>query len=511
MTITSLPFLLFFILSLGVYYIIPKRFQWIALFVFSLAFFHFSAADYTIIYAVAAVLVTTLCTHGITMAKETGNGKKAKLWLVLGLVVNLGILATLKYSNFFINNINLASSLVGSSARIPQLNLLAPLGISFYTMSVVGYLLDVYWDICPAQTNLVKTALFVGYWPQLTSGPITRYNEVKDQLYAGHKFDSKQIAFGMQRMLWGIFKKLVISARLGVIVDTIYADTVTYNGFYIWVAAISFLFQLYTDFSGCMDIILGASECYGIILPENFRSPLFSRSVQEYWQRWHMTLGAWLKDYILYPVMRSRLWKGMTKWIKAHWGKKAAKQIPSILGMLCVWLFMGLWHGGAWKYIIGMGIWFWFLIAMAQVLEPVFKKIIAALKINTNCFSWHLFQSLRVFGLAVIGNMFFRIDGFMATLRTIKAGLFPNNPEIFFDGSLFKLGLDAPNFILMVIALLVLLIVSILQEKGSLREQIAKQNLVFRWAIWYALIFGILIFGMYGPGYDPADFIYRGF
>ena len=133
------------------------------------------------------------------------------------------------------------------------------------------------------------------------------------------------------------------------------------------------------------------------------------------------------------------------------------------------------------------------------------------LRINTECFSWHLFQSLRVFALAVIGNMFFRMDGFMTTLRTIKAGTLLNNPEIFFDGSLFRLGLDAPNFILMVISLLVLLIVSFLQEKGSVREQIARQNLVFRWIIWFALIFGILIFGMYGPEYHAADFIYRGF
>lgn len=510
MSITSLPFLIFFALSLGVYYIIPKRFQWIMLIVFSLVFFHFSGEDHTLVYAVATLFVTTLCTRGIAKAKEAGNGKKAKLWLMLGLAVNLGILATLKYSNFFLSNLNRVTSLLGRS-QIPELELLAPLGISFYTMSVVGYLLDVYWEICPVQPSLLKTALFVGYWPQLTSGPITRYNEMKDQLYAGHPFDSRQVAFGMQRMLWGIFKKLAISARLGVIVDKIYSDTVTYGGFYIWVAAVFFLLQLYTDFSGCMDIVLGASECYGIQLPENFRTPFFSRSVQEYWQRWHITLGGWLRDYILYPVLRSKLWKRMTKWIKAHWGKRAAKQIPSILGMLLVWLFMGLWHGGSWKFIIGLGVWFWFLIAAAQVLEPVFKKIIAVLKINTNCFIWHLFQSLRVFGLAVIGNMFFRLDSFMITLRAMKSGMSLQNPEIFFDGSLYNLGLNRPNFIFMIVSLLVLLIVSVLQEKGSLREQIAKQNIAFRWAIWYALIFGILVFGMYGPEYDPTDFIYRGF
>ncbi len=511
MLITSLPFLLFFAATLGIYYILPKRYQWVGLFVFSIAFFHFSAADYTILYAVAAVLVTTLCAGRMAKAKTEGNSRSAKRWLVLGLVVNLGILATLKYSNFVIRNVNFAATLAGKPTDIPQLDLLAPLGISFYTMSVVGYLLDVYWGICPAQTNLVKTALFVGYWPQLTSGPIARYNEVREQLYAGHKFDSGQIAFGMQRMLWGIFKKLVISARLAVVVDTIYGDTATYGGYYIWLAAVLFMFQLYTDFSGCMDIILGASECYGIRLPENFRTPFFSRSVQEYWQRWHITLGAWLKDYILYPVLRSRAWKDMTKWIKAHWGKKAAKQIPSILGMLCVWLLMGLWHGGSWNYVLGMGVWFWFLIAAAQVLDPVFKKVIALLKVNTECFSWHLFQSLRVFTLAMIGNMFFRLNGFRKTLRVIKAGLFPNNPEIFFDGSLFKLGLDGPNFILMVVSLFVLLIVSLLQEKDSVRKQIARQNLPFRWIIWYGLIFGILIFGMYGPGYNAADFIYQGF
>ena len=511
MSITSFPFLLFFAVTLGVYYILPLRFRWSALLVSSLLFFHFSAADYTIIYAAGAVLVTTLCTRGITKAEETGAGKKARLWLILGLAVNLGILATLKYSGFVIGNVNFAAGLAGSGLRLPQPDLLAPLGVSFYTMSVAGYLLDVYWGICPAQTDIFKTALFVGYWPQLTSGPITRYNEVRDQLYEGHRFDPRQVSFGMQRLLWGIFKKLVISARLGVVVDTIYADTVTYNGFYIWVAAVSFLFQLYTDFSGCMDIILGASECYGIRLPENFRTPFFSRSVQEYWQRWHMTLGAWLKDYILYPVLRSGAWRSLTRWTRAHLGKKAAKQVPSILGMLCVWLLMGLWHGGTWGYIIGWGLWFWLCIASAQVLDPVFKKAIRLLRINTECFSWHLFQSLRVFVLAAIGNMFFRLRGFMETLHVIRAGLFPDNPEIFFDGSLFSLGLDAPDFIAMVVSLLVLLAVSVLQERGSVREQIEKQNLVFRWVVWYALIFGILIFGMYGPGYDAADFIYRGF
>ena len=318
------------------------------------------------------------------------------------------------------------------------------------------------------------------------------------------------MTFGLQRILWGVFKKLVISARLGVIVDTIYADTATYNGFYIWLAAALFMFQLYTDFSGCMDIVLGASECYGVTLPENFRTPFFSRSVQEFWQRWHITLGSWMRDYILYPVLRSRAWKGMTKWIKAHWGKRAAKQIPSILGMLCVWLFMGLWHGGGWKFIIGMGLWFWTLIALSQIFEPLSKKIIARLHINTKCFSWRLFQSLRVFVLVTIGNMFFRLGGFMITLRTIRAG-FHWNPGILLDGSILKLGLDFQQLIAMLLGLFLLAVVSYLQGKGkNVRKWLSEQNLVFQWLV--VLMLAILVFtiGMYGT-YSEQDFMYQKF
>lgn len=511
MSLTSLQFILFFLISVGLYYIIPKRFQWLGLLAASLVFFHFAAADITILYVIASTVATTVCARMIAGEKSRGNTGKARAALLAGLAVDLGILAVLKYSNFFTGNINRVLSLTGSTATIPALELLAPLGVSFYTMQIVGYLLDVYWDICPMQPNLLKTALFVGYYPQLTSGPIARYNEMREQLYAQHRFDARQVLFGMQRILWGGFKKLVISARAGIVVDTIYGDLNTYQGYYIWVAAALFMIQLYTDFSGCMDIVIGASECYGIRLPENFRTPFFSRSVQEFWQRWHITLGAWLKDYILYPVLRSGPWRKMTKWVKGHWGKKAAKQIPSLLGMLCVWLLIGLWHGGAWKYILGMGLWFWLLISAAQVLEPVFKKIKAFLKIDTECFSWHLFQSIRVFILAAIGNMFFRLGSFMSAVDTIRAGFSLTNPEIFFDGSMYKLGLDRPNFLMMMASIMLLLIVSLLQEKGSVREQIAKQNIVFRWVIWYALIFGILILGLYGPGYDAKAFIYEGF
>lgn len=511
MSLTSLLFSIFFALSLIIYYIIPKKFQWLALLLFSLVFFVLSSTPYTLVYPAISIISAALCTRWISQGKVENNRRKVKIALMLGVVINVGILALLKYNGFVINNVNRIVPLVHISIKLPPLDLAAPIGISFYTFTVVGYLLDTYWGIIEPQPSLLKTALFVGYYPQLTSGPITRHGEMGGQFSQGHKFDYETVTFGLQRMLWGVFKKLVISARLGIVVDTVYADTELYSGLYIWLAAALFMFQLYTDFSGCMDIIIGASECYGIVLPENFRTPFFSRSVQEFWQRWHITLGAWMRDYILYPVLRTKVWRKLTKWTRAHLGKKAAKQLPSYLGMLCVWLLMGLWHGGGWKYILGQGLWFWAMIVLSQIFEPVFRKIISILRINTNCFSWHLFQSLRVFVLVCVGNMFFRLSGLIPTLLVMKAGLHWN-PWIFVDGSMFQLGLDRPNFTLMLLCLGVLLTVSCLQEGGkSVRQRLAEQNLVFRWIVLFALLIGIVLFGMYGPGYDAQSFIYQGF
>lgn len=511
MSLTSLAFLGFFSLSLIIYYIIPKKVQWLALLLFSLGFFVLSSPLSTLMTIVISIAYTSLCIWLIGKKKAESNSREARTVLILGIVVNLAILAVLKYNGFFINNVNRIFSLAKVPIEFQVFHLEAPIGIGFYTFTAIGYLLDTYWGITEPQPNPLRTALFVGYYPQLTSGPITRYSQMEHQLYEGHRFDYQTVTFGLQRMLWGVFKMLVISSRLGIVVDTIYGDTAAYPGLYVWLAAALFMFQLYTDFSGCMDIIIGASECYGIVLPENFRTPFFSRSVQEFWQRWHITLGAWMRDYILYPVLRTGAWRKLTKWAKAHLGKKAAKQLPSYLGMLCVWLLMGLWHGGGWKYILGQGLWFWAMIVLSQIFEPVFKKAISLLNINTDCFSWHLFQSLRVFVLVCIGSMFFRLDSLTTVLRTMRAGLHWN-PWIFTDGSMFNLGLDRPDFWVMVFSLGALLLVSALKERGkAVRQRLAEQNLAFRWIILFALIFGVLLWGMYGPGYDAKDFIYGQF
>lgn len=513
MSLTSLLFTGFFLLSLGIYYCVPGRIQWVALLIFSVCFFLLSSTPYTGIYLLITIISTWLCARIIYKALSQGKQKQAKAGLIAGIVVNLGMLVLLKYTDFLFGNFNRIFSLLYIAVRAESLGLLVPLGISFYTMQVMGYLLDVYWGIAVPPGNPLKTALFVGYYPLLTSGPITRWQQIGESLYQPHKFDSRTVSFGLQRMLWGVFKKLVISARIGILVDTIYGDTAAYPGFYIWLATGLFMMQLYTDFSGCMDIIIGASECYGIVLPENFRTPFFSRSVQEFWQRWHISLGGWLRDYLLYPILKTDTWNRLRIWTKTRFGKKASKQFPVWFGMLFVWLSVGLWHGGGWKYILGQGLWFWSCIVLGQALEPVFKRWIEVLKINTECFSWHLFQSLRVFVLVSIGNMFFRLKSIANTFQTIKAGITCWNPEIFFDQSLLQLGLDQKNLHVVNISLLLLLLVSVLEEreKTSVWELLEHQNLVFRWFVWFVLVFGIILLGMYGPGYDAQAFIYERF
>ena len=507
MSITSYIFWLFLIVSLLVYYVFPRKLQWVVLLVTSIFFFGLSCELYTGIYLLITIFATYVCAN--KMILETDQ-LKAKKWLIIGIVIDAGILIVLKYSNFGIENVNVLFSVFGLKKQISHISWLAPLGISYYTMQVIAYLVDVYGGVVKPEKNILKTALFIGYYPQLTSGPIAKFAEMKDQLYSGHKLEIDKIAYGCQRILWGVFKKIVISARLGVIVDTIYSDTVKYQGIYIWIAAAAFLVQLYTDFSGCMDIVLGASECYGIILPENFRTPFFAKTVQEFWQRWHITLGGWLRDYIMYPVLRSNAMRKLNRKLKSKYGKKIASEISTYIAMFIVWLMFGLWHGGAWKFILGDGMMCYLCIVFGKLFEPLLKRVVESLKINTECFSWRLFQSIRTFALMSVANMFFRLGTFGETITNIKRGIMTWNPWILFDGSLYKLGVNEKNCRLLFISVIVLFVVDLLETKENedIRKLLKKQNCLFRWICIWIIMTVALVCGMYGPEFDATNFIY---
>lgn len=511
MGITSFYFLCFFAVMLIVYYSIPRKYQWGFLLLCSVSYCLLAGQWVLILYPVVSVAVCYTGT-GMLAGMPAWEEKKRRRILAMTILVNIGILFVLKYVNFLINTVNGAASLLGGSGElISGVDFLAPLGISFYTFSLLGYVIDVYYGLAEHQENGLKLALYGLYFPNLISGPILKYREDAEQFFAPHAFDYRQVTRGLQRMVWGFFKKLVIAERLGVLVNTVYGAYETYDGAYIWVATACYAFQLYTDFSGCMDIVLGMSESLGIVLPENFRTPFFSKSVAEYWRRWHITLGVWMKDYVFYPLLRSKLFTDLNKALKKKCGKKRGKQYATFAAMFVLWFTVGVWHGGDWKFVIGSGLLHWCYIVLEELLAPGFAGLLAKLRLNAEGRFVTGFRILRTFFLVCIGDLFFRAASVKDAFLMLAGAVRRFNPEILWNGSLLALGLDGIEVTIVVFSLLLLWTVSLLQRKGSVRDGIAKRPLPLRWVLWYALLFAVILFGCYGPGYSATEFIYQGF
>ena len=368
MGITSFYFLCFFTVLLVVYYSIPRRFQWGFLLLCSVAYCLLAGQGALVIYPFVSVGACYMGTALLEAAPAEAAGKRRGI-LLMTILVNIGILFALKYVNFFINTMDGVVHLFGGPDRlIAGVDFLVPLGVSFYTFSLLGYVIDVYYGLAAHQKNILKLALYGLYFPNLISGPILKYREHAEQFFSPHDFDYQRVTQGLQRMAWGFFKKLVIAERLGVLVNTVYGDYEGYPGAYIWVATVCYAFQLYTDFSGCMDIVLGLSQSLGIALPENFQTPFFAKSVAEYWRRWHITLGVWMKDYVFYPLLRSGIFTNLNQSLKKKYGKKRGKQYATFAAMFILWLTVGIWHGGDWKFVIGSGLLHWFYIDRKSVV-----------------------------------------------------------------------------------------------------------------------------------------------
>ncbi|MCH5261412.1 MAG: MBOAT family protein [Lachnospiraceae bacterium] len=511
MGITSFYFLCFFAFILIVYYVIPKKLQWGLLLMCSVAYYLLSGNGMLILYPVVSV---TACYAGIRMMSVTfaENVKKRKGILILTIIVNVGILVVLKYVNFGIYTIDGIAKMFGSSEElIKSVDFLIPLGVSFYTFSLLGYVVDVYYGLAKPQKNYLKLMLYGMYFPVIISGPILKYREHGEQFFEPHAFDYVRVTRGLQRMVWGFFKKLVIAERLGMLVDTVYGGYMDYPGAYIWIATVCYAFQLYTDFSGCMDIVLGMSESLGIILPENFQTPFFAGSIAEYWRRWHITLGVWMKEYVFYPVMRTKFYTNLNQSWREKFGKKKGKQYATFAAMFILWLTVGIWHGGDWKFVIGSGLLHWFYIVMEELLTPPCARFMEKFHINPKGRAVGIVRIVRTFFLVCIGDLFFRAASVGDAFAMLRKAVSVWNPSVLINGSLFELGLERIEAVIAAAALLLLYLVSLLQQKGSVREQVARIPLPIRWMIWYALLFGVILFGCYGPGYSASEFIYQGF
>ncbi len=509
MTLASLVFAFFCIITIIVYFIVPKKIQWFVLLIASLFFLFYNNFSWQTVCQASIILLTSYFI-GRKLEKYQ-NTKKAKWFLLLGCLIIIGLLGYLKYTNFFLNTIKHFLSLFHISFKFKKVTRTTLVGLSYYSLIMISYLVDIYRGKNKSEKNIFKLALFMSYFPILSSGPFVRFSEMKENLFKKHKLNYKALCNGLIRILWGVFKILVISERLAMFVNTVYSDINQFNGFYLILAALMFTLQLYTNFSGSIDIIMGVSEIIGIPLPENFTAPFFSRSITELWRNWHITLGAWLKDYIFYPLLKSDFMQKINTISKKKLGKKIGKKVPLYLSMLIMWLCIGIWHGGAYTYVIGSGLLQFIYIFFEDNLASLANKVYQKLHIKTDTFSFKLYQIIRTYLLFSFSMIFFRAPSVKTALKIIQ-GMFVFNPWILLDNkSLFTAGLDLLDFRVLIISLIALFIVEYLSTKGKVREKLAQQNIVFRWSILYLLIFAIIIFGCYGVGYDPATFIYEQF
>lgn len=506
---TSFYFLCFYTFILLIYYLIPRKTQWVFLLFASAAFYLLTGNGLLILYPAAACLTAY---GAVRVMAGTEDVKKRRWVLAAALLLLIGSLVVLKYINFGIYTINAAAFLCGAQGEmIGVFDFLVPLGISFYTFSILGYIVDVYNGIAKPQKNFFKTALYGMYFPSILSGPILRYREDGEQFFEPHPFDYRQVTFGLQRMVWGFFKTLVISERMNIVVNTVYDNYTAYPGSYIWIATICFAFQLYTNFSGSMDIVLGMSQTFGIRLPENFETPFFSKNISEYWRRWHISLGVWMKEYVFYPLLRTNMFMELGKKLRKKFGKKRGKQLTTFLAMLILWFTVGIWHGGDWKFVIGSGLLHWFYIVSGELLAPFFRKCMEKLSIDAKSKWVDGFRVLRTFFLVNIGFVFFRAASTTDAYRMLASAGGVWNLGDLLRGGIFTLGLDVIETVIAIVSLLLLLAVSLLHQKGSVRERIEKKPVLFRFALWYALLFYIILLGHYGPDYSAAEFIYQGF
>ncbi len=527
MSFTSVAFLLFVVGTAVVYFLVPQKVRWIVLLLASYTFYLLSSPK-TFIFVLITTVTTFFggkkigsydATYKAYIEENTNclekdqkkslkkeNKMKKQRVLIFVMVVNFGILAFLKYFRVYLNGI---ASLIGLE-QIFHPGMLIPLGISFYTFQSMSYLIDLYRGKYSPDTNLAKFALFVSFFPQIVQGPISRYNQLAGQLYQGHSFEYKRVKFGVQLIFWGFFKKLVIADRIGILVNQIFDHYTDYHGFFLIIAVVGYTIQIYADFSGGMDIARGISQIFGIDMAKNFERPYFSTSIPEFWRRWHITLGQWCRDYIFYPISLSPTFGRLGKKSRKIFGDRVGKLFPVIIAQLMTFLTIGIWHGADFKFV-AYGLYQAIFIIGAILLEPYIKKLTALLRINTKAFSWKLFQIGRTFMLIVIGRFFSRGASFVAAITMMKESLV-FNPRVFFDGSLLRLGLTQGDFRVLGIALLILLFVSILQENGiNVREKLSEQNMLFRWLVYITGIVFVLIFGIYGSGYDVTGFIYRAF
>lgn len=491
MLFNSMHFLLFFPIVVFLYFVIPNRIKQLWLLVTSYYFYMSWDAKYGLL-----ILFCTVCTYlcGLLIEKNRG-GKKEKrktyVYTALCISILLAILAYFKYTGFALDTLVRILSMAGIVWESPEVNIVLPVGISFFTFQSISYVLDVYRGDIYAERNFFRYALFVSFFPQLVAGPIERSRNLLKQLAVPQKFCFEYAREGILLMIWGYFLKMVIADRAAIFVNAIYADTYAYQGWYAIVATALFAIQIYCDFSGYSIIAMGAAKVLGIHLMENFDAPYLSESVSEFWRRWHISLTSWFKDYLYIPLGGSR--KGLLR-----------KHINRVI----VFLVSGLWHGAQWSFVIWGGLNGLYQV-MGDILKPARDKVVQLLHLNRNSIGHKLYRITVTNILICIALVFFRSNSITEAFRFIFGMLTIHNPWVLVDGSLYCHGLDQKNFMLLLISIGILFFADFCKKRGIVvRNVILQQDHWVRWLVFSLSISAILLFGIWGTAYDATNFIY---
>jgi len=414
---------------------------------------------------------------------------KRKKWLLISIFSNLGILFGFKYFNFFSQNIQTLFDNYNIFFEMPFFNVLLPVGISFYTFQTLSYTIDVYNNKTTAQKHLGVFAVYVSFFPQLVAGPIERSNHLLPQFFKKHDFNYLRVKAGFQKMLWGFFKKIVIADNLAILVDGVYNNVDNYSGLTLIVATIFFTFQIYCDFSGYSDIAIGTAKVMGFELRENFKRPYFSKSIREFWQRWHITLSTWFRDYVYIPL-------GGNRTVKWKW----------YYNLIITFLVSGLWHGANWTFVIWGALHGSFLIFAIIFAQPK-EKINQFIK-NRNIFLNKIFDVSITFILVAFAWIFFRSNNINDAIYVISNLNFNVTELLNLDELSMQfrgLGLFKEDIIKCMFLILMLCLYSTYERSEDVWKKLQKKPRWIRWSIYYILVYGILFVA---PHSNVNNFIY---
>ena len=494
MLFNSFEFLVFFIIVTTLYYALPHKYRWFLLLAAS-CFFYMAFIPIYIVILGATIVVDYYAGLYIEKLRLKHAEKYSKALLICSLVANIGVLAVFKYYNFFIGNISELANFAGLHANFYYISIALPIGLSLHTFQAMSYTIEVYRGNQKAERNFGIYALYVMFYPQLVAGPIERPQNVLHQYYEKKKFDYNNVTNGLKLMVWGLFKKVVIADRLATFTDPIFNHPHNYSAITLFIAAIFFSYQVFCDFSGYSDIALGSAQVMGFKLMKNFDKPYHSKSLAEFWKRWHISLSSWFKDYLYIPLGGSRV----------------ASISRGYFNIMFVFLLSGFWHGASWTFVFWGGLHGFYLV-FAKIKDKWLFKVLPQLKESKPGVFRNTINIITTFSLVTIASIFFRsvkIQDAWFILKSFKnlgAEIVESikHKTIIFCNNTVAANIDKVLIFSSFSFIILLEIIHIIQGNGSIREKLSTKPLFVRWAMYYSIVIVIIFFGVF----NKREFIY---